>query len=95
MDAIVTSRVPVEIKEQGARILKGLGATQSQLVNAAYDYLIATGELPSVKATSEADGYGRLLTAAENAELVESIRECVLPTPDGGWDDLDWHVLAS
>ena len=93
MDAIVTARVPVEIKEQGARILKGLGATQSQLVNAAYDYLIATGELPNVKAA--ADDYGRMLTAAENAELVESIRECVLPTPDGGWDDLDWHVLAS
>ena len=43
MDEIVTSRVPSEVRRQGSAILKKIGATQTQLVNSAYDYLIHHG----------------------------------------------------
>lgn len=47
MNDMVTARVPVEIKRQGSNILKEIGATTTQLVNAAFEYLIAEGKLPS------------------------------------------------
>lgn len=46
MDAIVTARVPVAVKEQVGSILHEIGSTPSQLVNAAYEYVLAERELP-------------------------------------------------
>ena len=46
MDSMVSARVPVEVKNQGDALLKSMGASVTELVNAAYDYLIANGELP-------------------------------------------------
>jgi len=54
MDAIVTARVPVETKNQGAEILGRLGETPTRLVNAAYEYLLATGALPKAPAAGQA-----------------------------------------
>lgn len=49
MDAIVTARVPVELKEQGGEILRSIGASQTDLVNSAYRFLLSTRRLPSVE----------------------------------------------
>jgi antitoxin component of RelBE/YafQ-DinJ toxin-antitoxin module len=38
--------VPVEVKEQGNALLKKIDATHTQLINAAYQYLLDTEELP-------------------------------------------------
>ena len=46
MDAMVSARVPVEVKKQGDRKLKEIGSTATELVNAAYSYVIETGTLP-------------------------------------------------
>ena len=46
MDAIVTARVPVAVKEQVGNLLREMGSTPSQLVNAAYEYVLAERELP-------------------------------------------------
>lgn len=59
MDAIVTARVPVEVKEQANAILKELGSSPTKLINAAYDYLLATHKLPTPRVVieySSADG---------------------------------------
>ena len=53
MDAIVTARVPVEVKEQANVILKELGSSPTKLINAAYTYLLATHELPSPRVVVE------------------------------------------
>jgi len=58
MDAIASGRVPVELKKQGAVKLEMLGCTVTDLINAAYEYLVATGELPSVLQTSETGSRG-------------------------------------
>ncbi len=47
MDAIVTARVPVEMKERGGEILRSIGASQTDLVNSAYRFLLSTKRLPS------------------------------------------------
>lgn len=56
MDAIVTARVPVEIKDQGNRILKSLGSSPTELINAAYRYVLAEKRLPHIEPLS---GTGR------------------------------------
>ena len=46
--SIVNARVPRAKKEAGSGILESLGANVTELVNGAYDYLIAHRQLPSV-----------------------------------------------
>jgi antitoxin component of RelBE/YafQ-DinJ toxin-antitoxin module len=46
MDAIVAARVPVEVKERGNSVLEGIGKTPTQLINSAYGYVLAYGNLP-------------------------------------------------
>lgn len=46
MDAMVSARVPVEIKKQGDKKLREIGATTTELVNSAYVYLLDNGRLP-------------------------------------------------
>lgn len=75
----VTARIPDEIQRQGTDILKELGATTTQLVNAAYTYLISQHRLPApldtLSATASADGpvTHRSLDADARAELASSI----------------------
>ena len=45
-DAIVTARVPAEIKKQGNAVLREIGSTPTELVNAAYRYVLKERELP-------------------------------------------------
>ena len=46
MDAMVSARVPVEIKKRGDQKLKEIGSSVTELVNSAYDYLLEHGRLP-------------------------------------------------
>lgn len=45
--ALVNARVPRAKKEAGASILESVGATTSELINSAYDYLLEHKELPT------------------------------------------------
>jgi antitoxin component of RelBE/YafQ-DinJ toxin-antitoxin module len=77
MDAIVTARVPLEIKEQGSAALKKIDATQTLLVNAAYEYLLKTGKLPTVaENTNKAQ---RTLTDKQQQELKRLLAATSLP----------------
>ena len=55
MDAMVSARVPVEIKKRGDRILKEIGSSTTELINAAYEYVLEYGKLPA-KEDAEAGG---------------------------------------
>lgn len=46
VDSVVTARVPVEIKKQATEVLASIGATQTQLINAAYEYVLEYKALP-------------------------------------------------
>ncbi|MCL1797878.1 MAG: type II toxin-antitoxin system RelB/DinJ family antitoxin [Eggerthellaceae bacterium] len=50
MDSIVTARVPLEIKEQANEMLASIGATPTQLINAAYEYVLNNKKLPETLA---------------------------------------------
>lgn len=46
MDAIVSARVPIALKDRGNGILHDIGSTPTQLINAAYQFVLAEHELP-------------------------------------------------
>ena len=48
-NTLVSARVPRAKKERGAGVLASIGATTSDLINSAFDYVIAAKELPSVR----------------------------------------------
>ena len=58
MDAIVTARVPVAVKEQVGSILRDIGSTPSQLVNAAYEYVLAEHKTASHQRWARGRGIG-------------------------------------
>lgn len=49
MDTMVSARVPVEIKSRADLVLKDLGATVTDLVNAAFEYVLRFGALPEAQ----------------------------------------------
>lgn len=83
MDAIITARVPVEVKEQVNEILKEIGATQTQLVNAAYDYVLSQRELPIVRPPLRRAS--RMLTAEQKRDLRERVESMTFAVPEDFW----------
>lgn len=74
MDAIVTARVPVELKEQGSTLLKEIGSTPTQLVNAAYRFLLKEKRLPHVDSSLEdMRGAQRTLTKEQKQEVKRAL----------------------
>ena len=96
MDAIVTARVPVETKNQGAEILRRLGETPTRLVNAAYEYLLATGTLPKTPAAERDAAHGIGTDERHGAE--EFLAETTLEAPESFWaglGDADYEGLLA
>lgn len=86
MDAVVTARVPVEIRRQGNEILRSIGSNPTQLINAAYEYVISHGSLPGYRAVGDLEASDRALTLAQRDELVSFFNESTFPVPSDFWD---------
>lgn len=75
MDAIVSARVPIAVKERGNAALKDLGATPSQLINAAYEFVLAERQLPKPHGGFDISGdKSRVLTAQQNEKIASSLK---------------------
>lgn len=75
MDATVSARVPVAVKEQGNSVLRSIGATPSQLINAAYEFVLANHRLPHAHDDLEAlRGTHRSLTSQQHEKIQQSLR---------------------
>jgi antitoxin component of RelBE/YafQ-DinJ toxin-antitoxin module len=88
MDAMVSARVPIEIKKRGDGKLKEIGSSATELVNAAYRYVIEHGELPGSKTSSPSEQQKMKVLEGDAAEAFKqqwrsrSILEA--PAYDGG-----------
>lgn len=85
-DSIVTARVPVEIKEQGNAVLKKIGATPTELVNAAYQYVLEHGELPAGRSLpADLAGKRRILTEERKRLIQDRVRRTTFAVPASYW----------
>jgi len=53
MDAMVTARVPVEIKKRSCMVLERLGVTPSQAINALLSYVATANKLPDLRSETQ------------------------------------------
>ena len=92
MDSIVTARVPVEVKNQVSEILESLGSNTTKLINAAFEYVLATGKLPdaheSASLESSAKRSSRQLSEKDKEELASLFGKISVPAPASFWNDL-------
>lgn len=91
MDAIVTARVPCEIKEQGNEILKKIGATPTELINAAYRYVLDNERLPNEKHPTFAEGMP--LSEDDISFMRLSIKASTLAVPESFWQDKTYRDI--
>lgn len=84
MDTTVSARIPVAVKERGGAILKEIGATPTELINAAYQYLLANHELPGAK---EAHDLPRNVHRTLSKEQKERVREFLDSVYLGPWPE--------
>lgn len=83
MHAMVTARVPVEIRDQVNAQLRAIGSSPTELVNAAYDYVLRTGELPDPR--SDEQPMRITLTDAQVNELRFRLRHATRSVPAEFW----------
>lgn len=76
MSRMISARVPNALFDQGAVELERLGCTVSELVNAAYEYLLTEHRLPSAKRSQDCE---RKLTSEQKTYLADYFRTCSLP----------------
>ncbi len=87
MDSIVTARVPAGIKDQGRVALERIGATPTDLINAAYRYVLAKGKLPDAEDQMEGLKPGvRRLDEKQRQSLRESIQRTTFSIPSSYWE---------
>ena len=94
MDAFVSARVPVELKIQVSELLRQMGATQSELVNAAFSYVLATGELPRPARQQNQIG-ARRLTDSQIQAVKRRLRETTYPVPESVWEGKSYKEILA
>ena len=83
---IVTARVPVEIREQVNGMLKEMGSTPTELVNAAYRYVLECGELPGkASGPDNLAGQRRSLSQEQLQSLRERTKRTSFDVPESFW----------
>jgi len=81
MDAMISARVPVEIKKRGDQKLKEIGSSVTELVNSAYAYLLEYGALPKGSPHKVPDTpQVKMLTGTESKAFLETwSKRAVIP----------------
>ena len=92
MDSIVTARIPVEVKNQVSEVLESLGSNTTQLINAAFEYVLVTGKLPDAREESSLEssskGVSRQLSEKDKEQLSVLFGKISVPAPTSFWNDL-------
>ena len=94
-DAIVTARVPAEIKKQGNAVLREIGSTPTELVNAAYRYVLKERELPKeASPLAGLAGQHRILSPEQKERVRNRVRRTTLNAP-ADWGSKSFKELLA
>lgn len=77
MSKMVSARIPDALYDQGCAQLEQLGATQTQLVKAAFDYLLRNRSLPPTSGATQGKKK-RALTKEQRDSLAARLAACRL-----------------
>jgi hypothetical protein len=87
MDAIVSARLPQEIKLQAAEIFAHNGTTPSKAINELFAYVVATGKLPDLSCGRAPAAAGPALALTpEVLQGLSAIKESTALEVDWGSD---------
>lgn len=93
MDAFVTARVPIEIKEQGNMQLAKIGVTPTMLVNDAYEYIIRTGKLPTQSLSQTTAAH---VLTQQQADVIKSrFAKTTLQVPESAWGEKTYEDIIA
>ena len=81
MDPVVTARVPAGVRQRGQEVLREIGSNTSELINAAFAYVIQERKLPKAKLKEAVALEHRKLGATEKRELARFFREVQTAVP--------------
>ena len=92
MNPVVTARVPEGVRLRGQEVLKEIGSTTSELINAAFDYVIQERQLPKPqKQILHRDG-AQTLTDEQRQNLANFIESVRVPIP-ASWNNAPFEEL--
>ena len=94
MDPVVTARVPAGVRQRGLEVLHEIGATTSELVNAAFAYVIQERELPKPRTAAAPEPGRRSLGAKQKRELAAFLEGVRAPAPRE-WSSVPFEQLLS
>ena len=80
MDAMVSARVPAEVRDQVNDRLRDIGSTPTELINRAYRAFLETGALPG--SSADARPGRRTIDASALDELRRSIKATTFAVPE-------------
>ncbi len=93
MNAMVTARVPIEVKEQGGKILEEIGSNPTDLINKAYAYVLKYGALPGdLEAFQNGAGERQTVSPEMLDELRGAYEEMSLPLEDA-WGSISFKEI--
>lgn len=80
MDAMVSARVPVEIRDQVNAALKKIGSTPTELINQTYEQFLRTGVLPGDSSLLKPGK--RKLSREQRAKFSDYVERTTLSVPE-------------
>lgn len=94
-DVIVTARVPLEIRNQAVAVLESIGSTPTELINAAFEYVIVAEELPQVgHSFDEVAARRKELTVEQKREMRDRLAE-LTPKAPAFWEGQSFDELRA
>ena len=92
MNPVVTARVPEGVRARGVDVLREIGSSTSELINAAFEYVIKERELPKPRARQE-DALQPHKISPEQLAQAASFMESVKVSVPAEWEDAPFEGL--
>lgn len=86
-DVMVTARVGRTLRRRGDEALRRIGATPTELVNRAFEYVVETGELPELPSARRAAPGVRRIDSAMRERVMAFVDRATFAVPAGSIPD--------
>ena len=91
MNPVVTARVPEGVRARGVDILNEIGSSTSELINAAFEYVIKERALPKPR-TRQEDEQSRTIGKEQLAQVAAFMNSVKIETPRE-WEQAPFEEL--